>query len=71
MNSIVAFNVSSMFRNRISFDTDHSVTLKATITSFVWTNPHPQIYFDVKKGEAAKDSKGVGIVADTSFEEAL
>jgi hypothetical protein len=31
-----------------SFDTEHSVTLKATITSFVWTNPHSQIYFDVK-----------------------
>ena len=35
-----------------SFDTEHSVTLKATITSFVWTNPHSQIYFDVK------DNKG-------------
>jgi hypothetical protein len=31
-----------------SFDNDHSMTLKGIITSFVWTNPHSQIYFDVK-----------------------
>ena len=31
-----------------SFDTEKLVSLKGTITSFVWTNPHSQIYFDVK-----------------------
>jgi hypothetical protein len=35
-----------------SFETDKTVTLKGTITNFVWTNPHSQIYFDVT------DSKG-------------
>jgi hypothetical protein len=34
-----------------SFDTEHVVSLKATITNFVWTNPHSQIYFDVKNAK--------------------
>ena len=31
------------------------MSLKGTITNFVWTNPHSQIYFDVKdeKGHVA------------------
>ncbi len=37
------------------YDMDKVVTLKGTITSFEWTNPHSQIYFDVKddKGNVA------------------
>jgi len=31
-----------------SFDTEKTVTLKGTVTNFVWSNPHSQIYFDVK-----------------------
>jgi len=30
-----------------AFDLTRFVTLKATITEFVWSNPHSQIYFDV------------------------
>jgi hypothetical protein len=29
------------------YDTSKVVTLKGTITKFVWTNPHNQIFFDV------------------------
>jgi hypothetical protein len=32
----------------ISYDLKKTVTLKATVSEFVWSNPHCQIYFDVK-----------------------
>jgi hypothetical protein len=37
------------------YDMDKLVTLKGVITSFEWTNPHSQIYFDVsdEKGKVA------------------
>jgi hypothetical protein len=31
-----------------SYDDKHPISLKATVTSFLWTNPHCQLYFDVK-----------------------
>ena len=30
------------------YDQKRSVTLKATITEFAWTNPHVQIHFEVQ-----------------------
>ena len=33
----------------ISYDHDKPVTLKGTVTEFVFSNPHAQIYFDVKE----------------------
>jgi hypothetical protein len=35
-----------------AYDDKHPITLKGTVTEFVWANPHTQIYFD------AKDEKG-------------
>jgi hypothetical protein len=32
----------------VSYDVAKRITFKATVTEFVWTNPHAQIYFDVK-----------------------
>ena len=32
----------------ISYDHDKPITLKGTVTEFVWANPHSQLYFDVK-----------------------
>lgn len=32
----------------VSYDSDHPVTMKATVTEFNYTNPHIQLYFDVK-----------------------
>jgi len=39
-----------------AFDTTKMVTVKGTVTEFVFLNPHVQIYFDVKndKGEMEK-----------------
>ena len=31
-----------------AYDDKHPITLKGTVTEFVWANPHTQIYFDVK-----------------------
>ena len=31
-----------------SYDLEHQITLKGTITNFEWTNPHVFIYIDVK-----------------------
>ena len=37
----------------ISYDQDKEITLKGTVTQFVWSNPHAHILFDIKdeKGE--------------------
>ena len=36
-----------------SYDLQHQITLKGTITSFEWTNPHVFIYVDVKKDDGS------------------
>ena len=36
----------------ISYDMSKSITLTGTVTEFVWSNPHCQVFFDVK------DAKG-------------
>ena len=40
--------------SHVSYDMEKPVVLKGTVTEFVWSNPHSQIYFDVKdeKGDA-------------------
>lgn len=47
------------------FDMSRAVTVKGTVTSFDWTNPHSYIYFDVKdeKGAVQKWSAELGAVA--------
>jgi hypothetical protein len=35
------------------YDSNHLITMKGTVTEFVWANPHCQIYVDVKD-EAGK-----------------
>ena len=47
------------------FDMSRSVTVKGTVTSFDWTNPHSYIYFDVKddKGAVQRWSAELGAVA--------
>lgn len=33
------------------YDEKHPITLKGTVAQFVWSNPHTQIYFDVKDAD--------------------
>jgi Family of unknown function (DUF6152) len=35
------------------YDTTKSVSLKGTVTSYEWTNPHAYIHIDVKDGKGA------------------
>lgn len=34
-----------------AYDEKNPITLKGTVTDFEWSNPHAQIYFDVKDGK--------------------
>jgi hypothetical protein len=47
------------------FDMSKSTTVKGTVTSFDWTNPHAYIYFDVKdeKGAVEKWTAELGALA--------
>ncbi len=47
------------------FDMSRSTTVKGTVTSFDWTNPHAYIYLDVKdeKGATEKWSIELGAIA--------
>jgi uncharacterized protein DUF6152 len=36
-----------------AYDLDNPITLKGTVTEFAWSNPHVQIYFDVKNSAGA------------------
>jgi len=45
------FLVTSLFAHHgtgISYDMEKTVSLKGVVTEFAWSNPHCQIYFDVK-----------------------
>ena len=34
--------------SRASYDVNKQITMTGTVTEFVWSNPHSQVYFDVK-----------------------
>lgn len=48
--AIVTFStpVFAHHGTNISYDHNKPMTLKGTVTEFVWKNPHSQLYFDVK-----------------------
>ena len=39
-----------------SFDVEHEISLKGTITNFEWTNPHAFIYIDVKGDDGSVEA---------------
>lgn len=50
-----------------AYDEEHWITITGTVTEFVWSNPHVQIYLDVKddKGNVVKwsvESQSPGIL---------
>ena len=49
------------------YDMSKAVTLKGTITKFVWTNPHNQIFFDVTDESAEADPEASSSHADTDM----
>src|SRR5262245_18015815 len=50
---LMGFSAFAHHGTFVSYDSDHPVTMKAVVTEFRYTNPHIQLYFDVKdeKGE--------------------
>ena len=44
----VSGSVFAHHGTNISYDHNKPMTLKGTVTEFVWKNPHSQLYFDVK-----------------------
>ncbi len=45
---VLASSVLAHHGTNISYDHNKPTTLNGTVTEFVWSNPHCQLYFDVK-----------------------
>ena len=45
---VVASPILAHHGTNISYDHSKPATLNGTVTEFVWSNPHCQLYFDVK-----------------------
>jgi hypothetical protein len=45
---VLAAPIMAHHGTNISYDHDKPTTLKGVVTEFVWSNPHCQLYFDVK-----------------------
>lgn len=46
-----------------SFDNSHRMTVKGTVTEFVWANPHSQLYFDVKNDQGETVNWGIELLS--------
>jgi hypothetical protein len=45
------------------YDYTHRITTKATVTEYVWANPHVQIYFKLKNDKGEEETWGVETVS--------
>jgi uncharacterized protein DUF6152 len=45
------------------YDYTHRITTKATVTKYVWSNPHVQIYFTLKNDKGEEQTWGVETVS--------
>jgi hypothetical protein len=50
---LIATPLAAHHGTNISYDHDKPTTMNATVTEFVWQNPHSQVYFDVKSPNGA------------------
>ena len=64
---VVVCGPLSAHHGNIAYDEEHLITIMGTVTEMAWSNPHCQIYFDVKddKGKVvnwAVESQSPGIL---------
>src|SRR5271154_3431258 len=45
------------------YDFTHRITTKATVTQYIWANPHVQIYFTLKNDKGEEETWGVETVS--------
>lgn len=45
------------------YDFTHRITTKATVTEYIWANPHVQIYFSLKNDKGEDETWGVETVS--------
>src|SRR5436190_2210454 len=45
------------------YDFTHRITTKATVTEYIWANPHVQIYFSLKNDKGEEQTWGVETVS--------
>jgi hypothetical protein len=45
------------------YDYTHRITTKATVTQYIWANPHVQIYFTLKNDKGEEETWGVETVS--------
>jgi hypothetical protein len=45
------------------YDFTHRITTKATVTEYIWANPHVQIYFTLKNDKGEEETWGVETVS--------
>ena len=57
--SVVSTQVFAHHGTGISYDQDSQITLKGTVTEFVWRNPHAQLWLDVSEGDFKGQSFGI------------
>src|SRR6201987_6316556 len=46
-----------------AYDFTHRITTKATVTKYIWANPHVQIYFTLKNDQGEEETWGVETVS--------
>jgi len=57
--SVVSTQVFAHHGTGISYDQDSQISLKGTVTEFVWRNPHAQLWLDVSEGDFKGQSFGI------------
>jgi Family of unknown function (DUF6152) len=70
--TIVVCPPISAHHGNSAYDEEHQIDVTGTVTEFEWTNPHCQIYMDVKDGQGkvvswAIESQSPGILRRNSW----
>ena len=45
------------------YDNTHRITTKATVTQYIWSNPHVQVYFTLKNDKGEEQTWGIETVS--------